>query len=215
MTIGDTYTFSPTAVNSFHATFDRRRDNRASASNLFSPKDLGVNMFINVPNYTQLTVSGYSGGGFNVGCGTCALANFDINTYQVADDFTLIRGKHQIGFRLRWPQGPVQLLQQPAVQRSVHLQRRHQRRRIGGPADRPLLRLDRRQRDFRLPAPDGHGRLRAGCLPRHVALQHQHRRALGALRAGLRQVWARQPVQLAALPPGLAQLRYTPTLRRA
>ena len=98
MTIGDNYTFSPTAINSFHATFDRRRDNRASASNLFSPKDLGVNMFINVPNYTQLSVSAYSGGGFNVGCGTCAFANFDINTYQLADDFTLIRGKHQIAF---------------------------------------------------------------------------------------------------------------------
>src|ERR1039457_3811135 len=96
MTIGDTYTLSPTAVNSFHATFDRRRDNRASATNLFSPADLGVNMFINVPNYTQLSVSAYSGGGFNVGCGTCAFANFDINTYQLADDFTLIRGKHQI-----------------------------------------------------------------------------------------------------------------------
>src|ERR1017187_6989945 len=98
MTIGDTYTLSPTAVNSFHATFDRRRDNRASATNLFSPADLGVNMFINVPNYTQLSVSAYSGGGFNVGCGTCAFANFDINTFQLADDFTLIRGKHQIAF---------------------------------------------------------------------------------------------------------------------
>jgi hypothetical protein len=98
MTLGDTYTLSPTAVNSFHATFDRRRNNRASAANLFSPADLGVNMFINVPNYTQLSVSSYSGGGFNVGCGTCAFANFDINTYQVADDFTLMRGKHQISF---------------------------------------------------------------------------------------------------------------------
>jgi hypothetical protein len=98
MTIGDTYTIGPSAVNSFHATFDRRRDNRSSASNLFSLKDVGVNMFFNVPNYTQLTVSGYSGGGFAIGCGTCALANFDINTYQVADDFTIIRGRHQIGF---------------------------------------------------------------------------------------------------------------------
>jgi Carboxypeptidase regulatory-like domain/TonB dependent receptor-like, beta-barrel len=98
MTIGDTYTLGPTAVNSFHATFDRRRDNRSSAANLFSPADLGVNMFINAPNYTQLTVSSYSGGGFNIGCGTCALANFDINTYQLADDFTLIRGRHQLGF---------------------------------------------------------------------------------------------------------------------
>jgi len=98
MTIGDTYSFSATAVNSFHATADRRRDNRSSASSLFSPATLGVNMFINAPNYTQLTVSGYSGGGFAVGCGTCALANFDINTYQLADDFTLIRGRHQFGF---------------------------------------------------------------------------------------------------------------------
>ncbi len=72
MTIGDTYTFTSNTVNAFHFTFDRRRDNRSSPSNLFSPKDLGVNMFINAPNYTQLTVSGYSGGGFAVGCGTCA-----------------------------------------------------------------------------------------------------------------------------------------------
>ena len=98
MTIGDTYTISPTMVNSFHATFDRRRNNRASAANLFSPVDLGVNMFINYPHYTQLSVSGYSGGGFNVGCGTCAFSNFNINTYQLADDFTIMRGKHQIAF---------------------------------------------------------------------------------------------------------------------
>jgi hypothetical protein len=98
MTIGDTYTISASAVNSFHATFDRRRNNRASAPTLFSPQDLGVNMFINYPHYTQLTVSNYTGGGFAVGCGTCAFANFDINTYQVADDFTIMKGKHQIAF---------------------------------------------------------------------------------------------------------------------
>src|SRR5208283_1917094 len=87
MTVGETYTVSPTAVNSLHLTFDRRRDNRSAPPNLFSPGTLGVNMFINQSNYTQLAVSGYSGGGFSVGCGTCALANFDINTYQLADDF--------------------------------------------------------------------------------------------------------------------------------
>ncbi len=98
MTVGDTYAFTPNLVNSFHVTFDRRRDNRGDAANLFSPKDLGVNMYVAIPNYTQLSVTNYSGSGFNVGCGTCAPGFFDINTYQLADDITLIRGKHQIGF---------------------------------------------------------------------------------------------------------------------
>ena len=44
-TFGDTYTFSPTSLNSFHITFNRRRDNRGAAANLFSPVSLGVNMF--------------------------------------------------------------------------------------------------------------------------------------------------------------------------
>jgi hypothetical protein len=99
ITIGDNYTFAGgSRVNAFHATFMRRRDNRASALNMFSPKDVGVNMFINISDYTQLSVSNYSGGGFNIGCGTCALANFDINTYQLSDDFTWIKGAHQLAF---------------------------------------------------------------------------------------------------------------------
>jgi ribosome maturation factor RimP len=98
MTVGETYTVSATSVNSFHATFDRRRDNRAGAQNLFSPADLGVNMFLNTKNFSDINVSSYSGGGFSVGCGSCALADFDVNTYQLADDYSIIRGKHQIGF---------------------------------------------------------------------------------------------------------------------
>ena len=94
VTLGDTYTFSPTQVNAFHATFDRRRDNRGSAPNLFSPNDLGINMFDNIPNYIQLTISNY----FNVACGTCAPGYFDVNNYQVSDDYTIIKGKHQFGF---------------------------------------------------------------------------------------------------------------------
>jgi hypothetical protein len=94
LTIGDTYVFSSDKVNAFHATFDRRADNRGSASNLFSPNDLGVNMFDNLPNYIQLTITNY----FNVACGTCAPGYFNINTYQVSDDFTWIKGKHGFGF---------------------------------------------------------------------------------------------------------------------
>jgi hypothetical protein len=94
LTLGDTYTLSPTMVNSFHATFDRRADNRGSSANLFSPNDLEVNMFDNLPNYIQLTISNY----FNVACGTCAPGYFNINTFQASDDFTWTKGSHQFGF---------------------------------------------------------------------------------------------------------------------
>src|SRR5215469_12829201 len=95
-TMGDTYIVSPTMVNSFHATFDRRADNRGSATNLFGPQALGITNFAdNMPdNYIQLTVSNY----FNVACGTCAPGYFNINNYQLSDDFTITKGKHQIGF---------------------------------------------------------------------------------------------------------------------
>ncbi len=44
--------------------------------------------------YIQITVSNY----FNVACGTCAPGYFDVNTYQVSDDYQKTMGKHQLGF---------------------------------------------------------------------------------------------------------------------
>ena len=120
-----------------------------------------------------------------------------------------------VRFRIRWPQGPVQLLQQPAVQRAVHLQWQYHRRWPGGLADRPFFGLDGWERHLRLHAADGDCGLRAGCLPRHAALHHQHWRALGALRARIRQVRARQPVQLAPVLRRAGTARLIPTLRRA
>jgi hypothetical protein len=94
-TWGDTYTFSPSSVNSFHATFDRRADNRGSAPNLFGPQSLGINIADNMPDtYMQITVSNY----FNVACGTCAPGYFDVNTYQLSDDYQKTIGKNQLGF---------------------------------------------------------------------------------------------------------------------
>jgi hypothetical protein len=74
-TFGDTYTLSPTFMNSFHATFNRRADNRGCALNLFGPQALGNKntnggpFADNMPdNYIQISVGSY----FNVACGTCA-----------------------------------------------------------------------------------------------------------------------------------------------
>jgi hypothetical protein len=93
-TYGDTYSFSATMLNSFHATFDRRRDNRGGAANMISPDTLGIHINQLLPNFLQVSIPSY----FNVGCGTCASGHFNVNDYQLSDDFTIIRGKHQFGF---------------------------------------------------------------------------------------------------------------------
>jgi hypothetical protein len=94
VTLGDTYTFGPTTLNSFHFTFNRRRDNRGPTDIPISPASIGVNMYNAVPNFLLLTVSNY----FSTFCGTCAPGHFNFTSQQVADDVDLIRGKHQIAF---------------------------------------------------------------------------------------------------------------------
>jgi hypothetical protein len=101
VTLGETYVISPTTVNAFHVTANRRADNRGSAGNLFGPQTLGIKNTTGGPfadnmadNYIQVTVGNY----FNVACGTCAPGYFNVNNFQVSDDFTKIHGKHQFGF---------------------------------------------------------------------------------------------------------------------
>jgi hypothetical protein len=95
ITIGDSYTFSPTIVNTFHAGFNRRRDNRGPTDFPINWTDLGANMYSAVPNF--LLISSMTGG-FTTYCGTCAPGHFNLNDYQVADDLSWVKGKHQFGF---------------------------------------------------------------------------------------------------------------------
>jgi hypothetical protein len=92
-TLGDTYTFNATAVNSARATFTRKRDNRSPAATVINSNTIGVNAFNYVPNFLSVTVGSLfsTGGGGNP-------AHFNTNTWQFADDVDLIRGRHQIGF---------------------------------------------------------------------------------------------------------------------
>src|SRR5271166_1164165 len=94
-TIGDTYTFSPTLVNTFHVGFNRRRDNRGPTNFPINWTDLGSKMYSAVPNF--LLISSMTGG-FTTYCGTCAPGHFDLNDFQFADDLNWIKGAHQMGF---------------------------------------------------------------------------------------------------------------------
>ena len=97
VTLGDTYTFGPTTVNSVHATFTRRRDNRGTNPQDINANTIGINVFTNVPNDLRVSV-GSGAGGFTAGCGTCSPGHFNENTYQFADDLDIVRGVHQFSF---------------------------------------------------------------------------------------------------------------------
>ncbi len=94
-TIGDTYTFTPTLLNSFHVSFNRVRDNRGPTNAPINWTGLGSNMYSAVPNF--LLISSMTGG-FTTFCGTCAPGHFDFSSYQLADDVDWIRGRHQMAF---------------------------------------------------------------------------------------------------------------------
>ena len=94
LTVGDNYVFGPGTLNSFHATFNRRRDDRGPTSIPINPTLLGVNMYSAVPNFLLFSVTG----GFSTFCGTCAPGHFNVNAFQVADDVDVIRGRHQMAF---------------------------------------------------------------------------------------------------------------------
>jgi Carboxypeptidase regulatory-like domain/TonB dependent receptor-like, beta-barrel len=94
LTLGHSYVFNAHAVNSVHATIDRRRDNRAPAAQGVSPNAVGVSMFNVDPDFFRFTASSK----FSLYCGTCAPSHFNVNTFAISDDVNLVRGKHQILF---------------------------------------------------------------------------------------------------------------------
>ncbi len=93
-TLSDTYTVNPTTLNSFHLSWNRRRDNRGPTSIPINWTLLGANFYSAVPNFLLMTITA----GFNTFCGTCAPGHFNFTSEQLADDVDLIRGRHELGF---------------------------------------------------------------------------------------------------------------------
>jgi hypothetical protein len=90
--VGDTYLFSPTTVNAFRVAWDRIAIARMNAD-FFSACDLGVQMYCGyLPHQSYFSVTG----DFTVGVPTGTHGVSHSNTYQLNDDVTLVRGKHQI-----------------------------------------------------------------------------------------------------------------------
>jgi hypothetical protein len=94
LVLGHTYILSPSALNSFRATLDRVGITKSQIP-IISPSDIGVqNIYEPLPNYSNINIAGdfQSAGGF----ATPGLVN--TTTYQLNDDFSLIRGSHEMQF---------------------------------------------------------------------------------------------------------------------
>jgi len=94
LVLGDTFTISPTMVNSIHATANRMAIFRGPAGNVPNPAALGINVPSPVANDLVVSISNY----FNVESGTATAGHFNNNSVHIAEDIDWTKGKHQIAF---------------------------------------------------------------------------------------------------------------------
>jgi hypothetical protein len=90
--VGDTYLFGSNTVNSFRVTYNNANITKDYVR-FFDVRDLGIPMTSLVDRFIGVTVTpGFAIGGENTNPGY-----IPTKTYQAADDFSKVRGAHQIG----------------------------------------------------------------------------------------------------------------------
>ena len=95
-TWGDTMVVGSNLVNSLRLAFNRTSINRGNPA-YFDPLDLGVKNF---HTYRDGEMVVNVTGGFMVSAGTSTTGVFGTNSFQAADDLSLVRGRHQLGVGL-------------------------------------------------------------------------------------------------------------------
>jgi carboxypeptidase family protein len=92
-TAGETTVFSAAVVNAVRVAVNKTKVNTYQTP-FFSPRDIGANLYSYLPGFMPINVTG----GFQLYQGTNTFAIFLNNTYQGADDLTIVKGAHQLGF---------------------------------------------------------------------------------------------------------------------
>ena len=92
VTVGDSYSVSPTIVNALRVTWSRNRVTRGPASGLPTSSDIGLNVAPSPGNFPSINVTN----NFSTFCGTCSLAFVNSSSWQFADDLNWVKGRHQI-----------------------------------------------------------------------------------------------------------------------
>jgi hypothetical protein len=96
LTAGDTFVPNAAMVNSFRATFSRSAIQRVGAEGVPNLAELGSSVYSPIDNYMgQFQVNGY----FNMN----AIPGWVYtNIWTLSDDFSMIRGSHQMGLGVNW-----------------------------------------------------------------------------------------------------------------
>lgn len=99
---GDTYLIGAGTVNSFHATLNHAAVPKISPQ-VFSPSSVGINIWDGVPGLTRIAITG----GFNIASNNETPSTYNTTDFEFADDVSLVRGAHQIGFGADYIRGYI------------------------------------------------------------------------------------------------------------
>jgi Carboxypeptidase regulatory-like domain len=94
---GHNWILSSAMVNAFHVTWNRTINDRPMPL-YFSPADLGSAVYSPQPGYMGVSVTN----GFNIGTGGTNPGYFNSDSFQLANDLDLVRGRHQLSFGANW-----------------------------------------------------------------------------------------------------------------
>jgi Carboxypeptidase regulatory-like domain/TonB dependent receptor len=97
---GDTLTLNPSTLLTSRISYSRSKVKRYTPSSVPTLTELGANVTSSIPNYLNLSVSG----AFAVICNNCSPSLFASNNYQLNEDFTMLRGRHEIALGGSWLQ---------------------------------------------------------------------------------------------------------------
>ena len=100
--LGDTYLIGNGTVSNFRATVNRSKIPKSSPE-YFDPKDVGIDMFVYVPNFMRFAITG----GFNIAGTGATPSRYNTTGFQFNEDLSMIRGRHQIGFGANWIHGEL------------------------------------------------------------------------------------------------------------
>ncbi len=103
LVLGDTYLIGSGTVSNFRATAYRTKIPKSSPQ-YFDPNDVGINMSVDVKKFMRFAMTG---GGFNLAGTGATPSRYNTTGFQFAEDMSMIRGAHQIGYGANWIHGEL------------------------------------------------------------------------------------------------------------